>query len=1299
MFARAIRPLRLAGLAAWASVLGAVSAGCSAGDTITAAPGKALDEAISRAKSGDVISLAAGTYAGGIRLPAGVGLRGAGYRETMIVSPQGGIGVAIEGGQGAEVSDLSIRGGKTALMVNDATGAIVRRVRVSEATNGIRFSDVTGGRIENVIGDGNRYGVVVTRGRGVAVVNCSLAESKSLGLSLASGSGHAAFNNCVAGSSTGVFVGTVEGIVLDHNLYFTVFVGKLRDEIGRRSLDDWKYLSGLDAHSVEIPVTYNGAGAGDYRPTGTLAWSLARAATTDWGVAKLAGFDAPDRDIEGHARAGRFDVGAYEITPTPSRPADGALAVRSDAGIKSAGIFDGQGREVAYLFHNLPLPAGEHPYWFPVRDYLGRPIPAGSYEVRSIEADHRWEYLGWVGDTGEASPSGHTASGGYSTVVFDDGGRLIAAQGWSEDATNLRCFDAATGKITWTFPGASPVGGFSLGSDGALYFGYQGSQGWDLLRIESATGRVLSDANGRMRARLDVAKDVWGMVELDGNLFQTDTKANKVRIGPSDGSGWRTSVDIPAPSCPAADRTTHVVWVISEGKKVLALGPDGSVVAERDFTALAPKALAAGHGRLAIATGAEGLVRVLEVPDPKAKAKSGWSVGRGDGPFGPYLPDRFLFQQAPGAPNSGVGLALGPHGELAVIDQNRLLVFDAKGTYLWGSFGVFGNGTAPSYSDPMRIYDTDGRRSLLLNDSGDGSPIWQPGVYYDLPVSGLMLGDFAVDGKVYAVMQAGFPVKPVTDLVVMRLDGFRFVPVSAVIHDSKKNQWFIRKDTNRDGRLDASDGGEIVKGPDGKPFTGRLDNRYEYLQPDGSILLSDPDKERWATLWHPSRDADGTPVYRFEGRHKLPRAPGQVVSPYTRKVDGTGGFTSAWLDPRGGAVADLMMMSSPDGAGLMNNAGSDILGFDRAGAVRWFHLLDRDKGLEGLAAVGPVLITGVATTAEIINMDRDGLGLGSFSPPERAHYQGYFLDHPPAVRGFRGSGGRDYALIADNANGRHHWFRLDGADRIKPATAPASLATSAAATLAAIPTPPAYVPSRHAQPLVKVARLPRPFPIDGGLAKWREARIEPQIVVTPEASSGGIDGPLDCSAVVRLAYEGKDLYAQFLVFDDVVSFHQDVNAHYKQDGVEMCLNGFMTGFKFDASITTDAGPLVLRNRFFYNKLDWIMPETQAPRSMKVLDDARDVPERELIETVYDVDMSRARVIVIEFKLPIDEVTYKDSLKELKDITPWGPGMEFWLGFLINDNDVPGTTVQNFLLWPPSYNNFAGKEEGARAVLE
>ena len=504
---------------------------------------------------------------------------------------------------------------------------------------------------------------------------------------------------------------------------------------------------------------------------------------------------------------------------------------------------------------------------------------------------------------------------------------------------------------------------------------------------------------------------------------------------------------------------------------------------------------------------------------------------------------------------------------------------------------------------------------------------------------------------------------------------------------------------NHDGRLDTRDGGEVVMGPGGKPFRGHLLDRFIALQPNGDLLNLQYMDGQWAVLWHPSRDADGTLTYRMQGREKLPMPSKNFTSPYTYKTEEYCPFIYAYTDPRGGFIGNVLLKDSPDGVGIMNNAGTDIAAIDRTGRLRWIHTLDRDRGLEGLGMAGPVVITGVASTAEIIVMDRDGLGLGSFSPPAKAHYQGYLLDHPEAVRAYTGPDGGAYALIADNYNGRHHWYRLDGADRIRPAKSTATLAPAAADALAAVANPPGYVSTRAAQPVVKIPRLEGPMPIDGGLEKWRKAVPKPQIVATPETATGSIDGPRDCSAIIRLAYHGEDLYAQFLVFDDVVSFHQDINRHYKQDGVEMCINGFLTGFKFDATVTTDEGPLVLRNRFFHQKLTWSMPGSHVPRVMKVLDDARDVPERDLIEGVYGVDMSKSRVVVIEFKLPIDAVTYKDSPNELKAITPWGPGREFWLGFLINENDEPGTDVQEFLVWPPSYNNFGPVSDGARAILE
>ena len=68
----------------------------------------------------------------------------------------------------------------------------------------------------------------------------------------------------------------------------------------------------------------------------------------------------------------------------------------------------------------------------------------------------------------------------------------------------------------------------------------------------------------------------------------------------------------------------------------------------------------------------------------------------------------------------------------------------------------------------------------------------------------------------------------------------------------------------------------------------------------------------------------------------------------------------------------------------------------------------------------------------------------------------------------------------------------------------------------------------------------------------------------------------------------------------------------------------------------------------------MIPENHAPRVMKVIE-GRDVAERNLIEGAYDVDLRGVEVIAIEFKLPIDEVTYKDSAKELEGNHALGPG--------------------------------------------
>jgi hypothetical protein len=148
--------------------------------------------------------------------------------------------------------------------------------------------------------------------------------------------------------------------------------------------------------------------------------------------------------------------------------------------------------------------------------------------------------------------------------------------------------------------------------------------------------------------------------------------------------------------------------------------------------------------------------------------------------------------------------------------------------------------------------------------------------------------------------------------------------------------------------------------------------------------------------------------------------------------------------------------------------------------------------------------------------------------------------------------------------------------------------------------------------------------------------------------------------------------------------------------MEMAINGFMQGFKFNVAITADQGPVVFRNRFGV-KADRLYTNERVPRSIRVLDGAGDVKERLLIEAVYGVDLAKSKVIVTEFKLPLTpQIGLEGDPALIKTV---GPGGTFWIGFSINDNDVPGGDVQKFLAWPATYGPFNPKESGALATFE
>jgi hypothetical protein len=1015
-----------------------------------------LADAVATARPGDVISLPAGTFEGGITLPPGVSLRGAGPFRTILDARKFAIGLAVDGGRRAEVSDLTIRGAsQTALLVQAGEETAVRRVRTSGSLNGVCFADVMRGRIENVVSDANRSGIVVSGGGDNVVVNCTMVRNASLGLSIPSGERTVAFNNCIAESATAVFIGpAVKEARLDHNLYFCHSIGKMAGQLGRKSIGDWHALSGQDARSVEIPVTFRDPARGDFHPSGTLDWALDRATTTDWGTAELAGIQAPATDIEGVARIDRPDVGAYEVALTPPRPADGRFSVRDDTGLKSAGLFAPGGREVAYLFHNLPLPHGSYLFWLPSRDVQGRPIPAGTCELKTVESALEWEYLGGVGDNGEPFPPGRTAGVNPRLVAFDGNGRLIVGYGRSEDATNLRGYDAATGRLLWSFGGSADLLGLSIVGDGTLLALKPSDTQGLITRIDPKSGQVASWP-GHPTGTLLFNDGAWasGLAELDGRLFVADARANSVRVGSLEQLDNAPVVSIPSPTSPSADASTHQLWIISEGRNVVALDPSGRITASATPVE-APAALAAGGGRLAIASRTTGKVHLFDARDPMHLAPLS-TVGTGDGPYGPYRSDRFHFQAAASDPGGHVQLATGPKGALAVVEDNRLLVFDPAGKPLWSTFGEPGNMTALSFADPRRLFDREGRKSVRLDEKAG---TWTPEKLWDAPRGLEFLGAFADGDATFGAYVVAPGNSKLGSLLIVRYQGDSARPVLQILRDARSGQYLARKDANRDGHLDNRDGGSVLPPPHGPhPLRngGPLHRHYSTLQSNGDIITLNLNTETWGAIWNRAGlDADGVPVYRLQDVRAIVRRPGGFVSPYTGQADEITGLAWVTQADDGGFLALANLRSAPGGTGLLKGAGTDLIGLEADGRLRWIHPLGGREGLAGLATVGPVTITGVGATAEILVLNRDGLGLGSFGFGAGAHYPGFLLNTPQAVRGYRGQDGRIYALIADNLGGMQHWWRLHGEDRIDTRSTPITVSEATARALAALPARP-----------------------------------------------------------------------------------------------------------------------------------------------------------------------------------------------------------------------------------------------------
>jgi len=1262
-----------------------------------------LPAELAKAKPGTVVQVPAGTYPLSVQIPAGVTLRGAGYANTTLDARNAMTGVTMKAAKGARVENLTVLNSGTGIAVDGSDNVVISGVMIVGGTIGVSASNAGGVRVENCVISKALIGITAMAVRNATIANNTVYTADSAALCISNASDSAVFNNLVANAGTGVVVGGANhNLAVDYNNYIALVTGKIEGQLQRPTVPTWRDASGgLDAHSVQLNVDFANPDHQDFHPVSTLSWSPARVSTSGWGIATLAGHAAPTMDMDGAMHAGSYGLGAFEAPGLPGHTADGSFTISSDNGEKSAGLFTADNTLVCYLFNGLPLKKGTYPYVLPARDCFGRPIPAGKYELRVVESPVKWVYHGMSANNGKGNTIDVADTIHVGRMLFMPDGQLLTSSGWSEKHINLRLGDAAMNTPKWVFYGSADCPGLCLDSHGNILLMRNANQGVDLFTINPGTGSPLVRADGTYFANIkDSFKSgyIGGMAELNGKLYVADIDADKLVIGNLDTLKFDTVVAMPTPLSPAVDRKHHLIWIISNREKILALDADGKTV--QTFTEVPnPLSISVAGDHLAVASAKTGKIHIFDITDPAAP-KLLRTIGRGDGPYGNWLPDRFQFQGHPLNTNSIYSsIALAENGAIAVRDASgRIVTFDPDGKLLHDGFAVWGGDpllVRLAGDHRLRGFDSNGSQSYFLDEKAG---TWTPDTYWGLPqMKGLQPhGFFTAGGHNFGVFTCDNP-DLANDMAVMIASYDQPVVRPLLLYKHKANgQYLVCRDTNGDGVIDAKDEpGIVVMDTDGRPITFGLAGRFMFVNADGTIMHSD---YKLAVRWRlQGLDAHGVPQYVFDRQSIFQAKNPEVPSPYyLAKSENLNCTTTAKFAADGGLCACINLHNTPNGTGFSNSGATDMARWNPDGSLRWLHTLNDYTPVQGVMPFPDVVVSSWGHQAEFMVLDDDGMELmrGGFLPA--SNWNGFWVDHPQEWMAQRTDDGNIQVVIGDYMANCHHWFSIQGIGGVRKTRFPVTILPVKARELAY------HAPQLHesvgqaTSPAITIKRLQNPLPIDGDMQKWRTLNLAPQVLLTPQNGYGKINGPLDLSGLVRLAYQGHDLYAQVIVFDNFVTFHQPASRFYMTDSLQFTINSYLTGFGFNVAQTIDKGALFCRGRFYLSEFDLDLDPVKAPRIVKKFDNARDIPERQYIESIYGVDMANSSGYVIEFKLPLDAYSYQ---KDEKSVPKVEPGSWFWIGFMINDNDNPGTDVQNYIAWPGSFGIFTTEEKGAKAFFE
>lgn len=1239
------------------AVLVAVSAMfCSVSKHASAQDAKSILQQIQTAKAGVTVTLPAGTFAlGDITLPAGVSLKGAGYDKTILNASSFSNGIKILGNKNVAISDLTIKGARaTGIVIEKSSEVRVVRVRSLSNSTGIILSAADGSRVENCVVAKNRVGVVCKGSNKTVIVNTTVANNDNLSLSALGNTDCAIFNNLLTGSQTGITADKKNtNLALDRNLYTSLFIGGLTGEPARESLPAWCDLSGYDKHSVELKVEFSDAEKNVFRPTTPLPWSPNRATSSDWGVSTLGGFKAPETDMDGKPRAGNIDVGAYEVSLQSPRAADGKFTVQSGEGVTSAALFGADGRKFADLFHNLPLDKGTYEFWVP------KSTPAGQYELRIAESNIGLRYVNFIGGTGR-NIDAEVPAIDPSLIIYDNEDHPILFQGGAEDHTVARSFDAALKTNRWRFTGQGGAAGATSDEASNIYF-LQANGLLFKVRADTGAGVPIDGASIRKDLKSVFSDKVAGMTFLDGDLYVADTAKNKVLVASANDLNFNRSFDVTAPRWVGADAKNHLLWLIS-GEKIVALDAKTGAQKYSISPVGKPVGLAVRGSTLAVSSAATRRIHLFDLTDPanlKPTKVLGVEWKTGDTGYGAMEMER-LYDAGP--------VALDSKGNVALLEGNRIRLIGADGKALltplpfWGQHTPYGVLLGAGGKPEIHFSGMNSNMTVAL-DPQTGT--WRPGYRVKWPekLPGFLVGFFNEGGHNFAVYSNNNPDQNTTTIV--QLDGGVGKPVLGFTFDAATNAVSIQTDSNGDGVIDASDTAKPLQAPDGKAISKLRFTQTGDLLAGGTLI--------------PRRFENNTLVYDWS-KYVADKKVGLI------EAGGQGNFNGLYLP-------DGTWVLAKGGRGRGFGGGFTVVqAVDSSGQPRWEFPIDYHSttgAFRSLRYLAPGVLLSTATEElDTVFFDENGLGLGVTGPIVDLDWQGYWHDQDWSLVTFTGENNKKYMVIGDYTRHGYHWMELTGTDAIKHSKVPVTISATQATALAAAPDlSPVHMP-KPPTPQVTVRHLNAPLNVDGDLSKWRKLGIAPQVIVSPP----GIE-PTDKSSLVRAAWEGDNLYFQVITFDDVVTMHQPLEKHYKQDSTELALiGGFMGGYKFAITHTTDQGDILYREQFLMKK-ELNLDPAKAPRVIKVLDTAADVEERKIIEESYGVDLSKSKVTITEFKIPVSYAWDGKAPVEMKS------GTGFWMGMFIDDNDTPGLDEQQAFPWPVTFQAFGNADQGAWAVLE